>query len=358
MKLSSIVIFFLCSLAMYGQSDKERAQEMGKMAMQKLEAGESRLAVAILKEAIKLDSQNIDYPFNLAYVYYSQRQYRNASNILEKLVTHPQTDDRIWEMLGTTYDLGGDSLKAIKTYDKGLKAFPNSGYLHLARGDMAFEAGATEEALRYYEKGIKVAPRFPDNYFQAAKVYMGTSEEVWGMIYGELFLNLERNTVRTLQMSYMLYVVYKKEIRIIDDTLASASFSRGAGVDIENDYALGEKAELPFGDVYELLIEEAIQGISEINLSNLHEIRSRFLAQYFAQGHAEKYPNLLFDYQKRLADAGHLEAYNYWVLIKGNEDAFAEWFNNHKSEWKAFVDWFTENPIEIDAEHKFYSGQY
>lgn len=348
MRLIGIVVLLLCNLFLYGQGDKEKAQKMGEMAMQKLEAGEARLAVAILKEAVKLDSQNIEYPFQLAYVYYAERQYRRASDILEKLLEHPQADDRIWEMLGTTYDLAGDSLKAIQTYDKGLKAFPKSGYLHLARGDMAFEAGLTEQALYYYEKGIQVAPYFPDNYFQAAKTYMGTSEEVWGMMYGELFLNLERNTNRTLQMSFLLHAIYQKEIEILSDTTARVSFSRGAGVDVENDFEKGEEVKLPFGTVYESLLEKALIGIRQLDLSGLATLRSRFLENYYAKSYDEDYPQQLFAYQKRLADAGHLEAYHRWVLIGATQEAFAQWYQQNEEKWKAFMQWFRENPIELE----------
>ncbi len=38
-----------------------------------------------------------------------------------------------------------------------------------------------------------------------------------------------------------------------------------------------------------------------------------------------KYPNALFQYQDKILKAGHLEAYNHWILMKGDEDAFDQW---------------------------------
>lgn len=39
-------------------------------------------------------------------------------------------------------------------------------------------------------------------------------------------------------------------------------------------------------------------------------------------GHDKEYPNILFSFQKQVKDAGHIEAYNHWILMKGDEEAF------------------------------------
>lgn len=343
-----LLLLLLGSFSLQAQMDKERAQTLNEKAMERLAEGKVKVAAAMLKEATRLDSLVIDYPINHAYVYMVDRQYQRAAGLLAPLTKHPETDDRVWEMLGDVYDRSGDSVKAINTYKKGLQAFPKSGYLHQALGDQFFEARLIDQALGYYEKGIKVAPYFPGNYFQAAKTHMGGSEEVWGMIYGELFLNLERSTNRTLQMSFLLNRMYQKEIDLFEDGFVRVSFSRGAGVDVENDFEKGEEVLLPFGVVYESLLQEALQGVQQLNISSLSAMRQRFLKLYYEKGYQESYPNPLFAYQKRIADAGHLEAYNYWVLIGANQEPFAEWYQQNKEKWKAFMEWFQENPIQFD----------
>ena len=52
-------------------------------------------------------------------------------------------------------------------------------------------------ALNYYEKGIEIDPKFPSNYYRAALLYDYSDHEIWGLIYGELFMDLEPNTKRT-----------------------------------------------------------------------------------------------------------------------------------------------------------------
>ncbi len=53
-----------------------------------------------------------------------------------------------------------------------------------------------------------------------------------------------------------------------------------------------------------------------------------------------------------------MEAYNYWLLLRGDESGFEAWQKANKDKWDSFVKWFPENGITIDNDHKFYRGQY
>jgi hypothetical protein len=66
----------------------------------------------------------------------------------------------------------------------------------------------------------------------------------------------------------------------------------------------------------------------------------------------------LFDYQKKVKEAGHMEAYNYWILMKGDEEGFIKWHDADKSKWDDFVDWFTDNELVVNESNMFYRGQY
>lgn len=41
-----------------------------------------------------------------------------------------------------------------------------------------------------------------------------------------------------------------------------------------------------------------------------------------------------------------MEAYNHWILMKGDEDAFGIWMNSNKEKWDNFVKWFTDNGLK------------
>ena len=252
----------------------------------------------------------------------------------------------------------GNHEKAFETYDAGLKLFPKSGKLYLEKGNVYWQKKEYGKALEFYEQGIEADPKFPSNYYRAARVYCSSTEEVWGMIYGEIFMNLERNTERTAEISQLLFDTYKSEIKFTSDTSFSISFSQNATINV-NDLKDPGKMKLPYGlGVYEPTILFSMIAFKAIDMNSLDELRSNFVDNYYKNGHDKTYPNILFSYQKQLKEAGHMEAYNHWILMKGDEDAFNKWQATNKEKWGAFVKWFGENKIQIDDTHKFYSGQY
>jgi tetratricopeptide (TPR) repeat protein len=243
-------------------------------------------------------------------------------------------------------------------YDEGLKLFPNSGMIYLEKGNVHWGKQDYIKALSFYEKGIEVDPTFPSNYYRAARIYCNSSEEVWGMIYGELFMNLERNSERTSEISKLLYDTYKREIKFLSDTSFSMSFSKNATIDV-SDLKDPNKLKLPYGiGVYEPNLMISILPAKSIDINSLDQIRSSFIDNYYSSGYDKKYSNVLFSYQKTVKDAGHIEAYNHWILMKGDEEAFEKWRVTNENKWNTFVKWFSDNGLEISSTHKFYSGQY
>ncbi len=342
----------------YGQINKEKALEKGNQAIKLEDDGEYEKAIKLFEEAQKLDPDKIDYPYEIAYSYMQLKEYKKAINIGEKLTKHKDVEDMNYELLGNAYDYLGKEDKAIEIYEEGLKKFPNSGRLYLEMGVMQMIKKDYNKALAYYEKGIEVAPQFSSNYYWAAKIYCSSTEEVWGMIYGELFINIERNTKRTVEISKLLYDTYKSEIKFTSDTSFSVSFSKNASISID-DLKDSSMFLLPFGiGIYEPTLMMSTINEKSIDINSLDRIRKNFVETYFKNGNDKKYPNILFDYQNKILKAGNLEAYNHWILMKGDEDDFTKWQSDNKDKWDNFVKWFTDNKIQIDDTHKFYREQY
>lgn len=355
-------LFFLATACMVhfaaAQTNQEKAVDKAREGIRLIDNGDVDAGIPLLKEAQKLDPENINYPYELGYAYYAKADYKQASKYLEETVKHKDVSDRVFQLLGNSYDNLGKSDKAIETYEQGLKLFPNSGKLYLELGIIQMMKKEYGKALSYFEKGIELDPGFSSNYYWAAKLYCSSDEEVWGMIYGELFMNLERNSKRTSEMSKLLYDTYASEIQFTSDTTISVSFSKNATVNV-TDLKDPAKFKLPFGiGVYEPTLMLSMLPEHAIDLYSLDRIRTAFLDAYFKNGHASEYPNVLFDYQRKLQEAGQFEAYNHWLLMKGDEDAFQQWQATHTAMWDRFVNWFGNNPIKLDRVNRFYADQY
>jgi len=61
----------------------------------------------------------------------------------------------------------------------------------------------------------------------------------------------------------------------------------------------------------------------------------------------------LLSFQKELSDKGFLQSYNYWLMMKGDEDAFDKWYEANTEKFKSFTDWFGDNPLVVDKDHLF-----
>ena len=356
--LNAIALLISISTVVLGQNATNSAIDKANGAVKLMDKGHYDESIHLLEEALALDAQNISIHYELAYAYYLKEDYQKVINILDSIIDHPDVNDRYFQQLGNAYDLNNHPDKAIETYKKGLKKFPQSGPLHLELGNIYLQKEAYAEALNYYENGIAAAPAFPSNYFWAAILYLSTTEKVWGMIYGEIFMNLERKGKRTEQISELLYKTYTENIVKTSDTTLRVTFSQYNTIDASK-VINKEKFELPFGiGVYERLLMMSAFDQSQINLSSLPTIRSRFIDLYYEEGLQKTYPNVLFDYQKKIQDAGHAESYHYWILMKGHNQSFIDWHAKHNVEWENFVNWFIKNPIEVDKNNVFLSSNY
>lgn len=356
-KIKILIAFVLLSNVALAQttSKKEEAFEIGNKAVELMDKGEFKESIKLLEKAKKLDPDNIVYPYEIAYAHYIQKDYSESIKILKELVNKEDAIPHVFQLLGNSYDYIGDTTSAFKAYDKGLEKFPKSGMMYLEKGNVYWNQKAYLKALPFYEKGIELDPTFASNYYRAARVYCASNEELWGMIYGEIFMNLERGTKRTAEISKLLFDTYKREIKFTSDTSFSVSFSSNMVIDISDLKSLA----LPYGTaVYEPTLLFSIVDIDTITINTLDTIRTKFLYNYFENKHHKKYPNVLFDYQKSVQEAGHLEAYNYWILMKGDDQESDKWIESNQEKWDEFINWFGKNKLQINEGNKFYSDMY
>lgn len=348
--------FFPMTSLLFAQSDADKieARKLGMEAIQMMDKGEVENSLPLLAKAEKLDPGNVNYPYETAYAHYMLQDYKKANKLLIELVDHPDVSSAVFQLLGNSYDILEQREKAMETYKKGLELFPTAGNLYLEIGVVHMSNEEMNEALNSFERGIYFDPAFASNYYWAARFYLGSDEEVWGMLYGEIFINLERGSKRTSEISELLYNTYKREIQF-DGDQASVSFSKNSTISV------GENGEMkmPFAlMVYEPTLMLSIIEEKEINLESLHRIRSKFVQSYFDGNQKDDYPNILFDYQKEMRDLGYFEAYNYWLLMKGDEAAFTSWQERNQVAFEEFITWYINNPLTLDQNRRFHSSFY
>jgi tetratricopeptide (TPR) repeat protein len=355
--ISSVFLF----LHTFSQNDENRkkAKELKSEAIKLSDNGDPDKAIDLLESAKKLDPADYSYQYEIGYAYYVKKDFQNAIKSFEEVIKYPDVTDQCYQMLGNSYDLNKERDKAKDAYNRGLKIFPYSGRLYLESGVLEGLDKNYDSAILLWEKGIQVEPTYPSTYYRLAKLFASSKDRIWALLYGELFINIERNSKRTAEISKLLFDVYSQSISFPSDT--------SINVDLTTDVIKfdGKKDfKIPFRIVCgtELVAAMSVPLITKkriIDIDFLNKTRTSFIYLWFEKQEQYKdYPNILFDFEKTLKDKGFLEAYNYWLLMKGNEPEFQDWYKNNKDNFDAFIKWFTDNPLQVNSTHFFVRTQY
>ncbi len=351
-----LFLLLLLSIQSFAQSDKDLAFDKAMEAIKLMDEGKLDESILLLEECKKLDPKNINYPYEVALAYVFKKEYSKAIKELNRIKKDKKTNSQVFQLLGNSHSFSGNPKMALKTYADGLKKFPKAGNLYLETGNIFLHQEEYSNAIQFYEKGIDVDPEYSSNYYRAADLFLRSSNKVPGIIYGEIFMNLERTTDRTLKMSEMLYDTYNESIKLSKDS-SSIDFCEIIfnAEDLQSTKAL----KLPYCAIFGQNFVLATIGQTELNLHSLSLIRSSFIEFYF-QKDSKDYPNVLFDYHKLMIKEKVFNAYNYYLFQMGNKEEFNVWAEEEKEEYDRFVKWYTteENELKLNAKNKYLRTQY
>lgn len=327
-----IILFLLFVVAvnapLYSQTDA--ADSLGKAFIRQ---GDYANAVLVINKAIERDRDNLELKKDLAFAYFLQRDYTRSMDVLRPLSETAAADVQTYQLLGMNYKAIEESKEAEKMYRAALRRFPESGALYSEFGEMLWSKKDLSEAVRQWQKGIAVDPNYSGNYYNAAKYYYMSPDKVWGLIYGEMFVNLESYSRRTPEIKSMLLEGYKK------------LFTESDMMKYQDDKNEFVKAFLS------VMKDQASVVNSGVTPESLAALRTRFLLEWFDK-HAAAFPFRLFEYQQQLAKNGLFEAYNQWIFgAADNLSAFQQWTATHAEEYGKF------NTFQKNRVFKVPSGQ-
>ena len=311
-------------------------------------------AIGMLRECEKIDPKEYTYSYEIALAYTYNKQYDKAIDQLLKIKNYENLRADYYQLLGNNYDYLEKPEKAIVTYDEGLKKFPDAGRLYLERGVVFEFEKKYDEAIASYEKGMRVEPNYPSNYYRAGRLFMNSQNTMKGLIYGEIFVNLERTTERTREISKMLFDTYKAAIKFTNSNEIQVALCKSVQIDVSE---LDNK-KLPYCMIFEKNLVLSVIGHDSFNLASFAKIRERFLKEYYVRD-IKIYPNVLIEYHKQMQDNRVFNAYNHYLFQIGDEQGFDAWQTANNAEYKKFVDWYTEpeNSLEMNQKGVFISEQ-
>lgn len=349
MKKLILFVIILSSVELY--SHDIRLETLIDSAIVKMDNGLLDESEQLLNEVLKREANNYFANYELAYLYTIKKQYDRSITILDKIKDSSNLNDCYYQLLGTNYDYKGMKSAAIETFKAGIKAFPNSGLLHVELGMMYHQNNDIITALDTYESGIQVDPMFPSNYYYAGLILLGSSEPSWGFLYGEIFMNLEPYTNRSKTMSKYLYETIKSNISITD-TVFTANFTQQNSISFNSTTM---SLEMSFPLLYETCfnaggrkaLDEGLDTLELYSLGRIHEYQIEYGKNYY-NGNFE---DPLYVYLLRVQNAGFIDAYCIHLFKGGAPDDYAGWIVLHKEHYLEFMKWREENPLILTPTH-------
>jgi len=309
-------IFSLIILCTSFTTIAQDAAELHETARAFMRQGDYTNAILVLNRATKLDPKNIEILKDLGLNYYFSKDFAKALDIYKPLLDRPDADDQCFQVTGDIYLATDNPKECEKVYKRGIKQFPQSGALYNELGELLW-AQKDYTAIKQWEKGIESDPGFSKNYYNACKYYFFTTDKVWSILYGEIFLNIEPSSTLTPEVKNILLESYKKLF---------------AETNLENEKNNPDKNAFVQAFL-QTMNKQSNLASSGINTESLTMIRTRFILEWFTD-FGNKFPFRLFELQRQLLQEGMFDAYNQWIFTAAqNLPAYQNWITVNAGEY-------------------------
>ncbi len=311
-------LFFIGLLITAATVQAQDAKTQHETARAFIKQADYANAILVINQALQQEPDNAAILKDQALVYYLQRDYIRSIGVSQKLVERKDADVQTYQIAAMAYKATNNTKELDKLYKKGLKLFPASGVLYNEYGELLW-GKQDYTAIKQWEKGIEVEPNLPGNYYNAAKYYYFTMDKVWSIVYGEIFVNMESYTRRTVEMKEVLLNSYKK---LFTDA----------------DIKKNQNEKNPFVMAFLNTMNKQASVVSMgITPESLIMLRTRFILDWYNKN-AAAFPHRLFEYQRQLLRDSSFEAYNQWLFGTSQDlTAFQNWVNTHEEDYKKFT---------------------
>ena len=329
--LFSLGLLFISIGAFAQEPDAAQLHETAKQFMR---GGDWANAVLVLNKALAKEPANIAIQKDLALTYYYQRDFAKAKATIKPLVEREDADVQVYQIAGNIYKALQEAKDCEKMYRKAIKKYPNSGALYAEFGELLWMMNENFACIEQWELGIKTDPGYAGNYYYASRYYFFTTDKVWALIYGEIFINMESYSSKTAEIKNLLLDSYKKFF-VVDPK------------------AKPTKNKNEFSDAFMAVMNQNSSVInSGITTETLIMLRTRFLLDWNKQ-YAAKFPFRLFEHQKQLLQEGMFDAYNQWIFeAAGDLAKYDSWTKLNTEQYNEFTRFQKSKLFKVPA------GQY
>ena len=327
------LLFPACAFAQDAWPSPEVAQ-MYHHAQDYVALGNYKDAIITYRQAITLAPAKFVLYKELGKTLYLSGNYKDAVQTLQPLTGEPEADAACFQLLAESHRMLNEIKNAHTAVNKGLSRFPASGLLYNEQGVLYELEQYHERALDSWQEGIQKDPSFAPNYAAAAKACFASGDAIWGLLYGEIYLNISTDTAGHEELKNMLFIGYKA---MFDNITGQANETH-------------KKRKQKNVNTFEEAIKETYLSLTPvvsdgITTENLTMVRTRFIMDWMRK-YGKTYPFSLFSYQDYLIRNGLFDIYNEWLYGKAESiTEYKAWNEFHPVEMDIFLQKKKEHPL-------------
>src|SRR4051794_17037622 len=337
-KLMHKIIGFITLLLIVntGFAQDSDVTTMHETARSLMRQGDFENALQVLNKALQQQPNDIDLLKDQAFVLYLKRDFAGSIDSCKKILARPDVDVQTYQILGLSYKAIAEYKESDKMYKEALKKFPKSAVLYSEYGELLSDNNNADAAIKQWEKGIEADPNYSSDYYFASKYYAEKGNVLWGLLYAEIFVNIESLSKRTTEIKDILYGGYKK----LFNAPQSLSKAKQTGSPFEKAVATNF-----------LKLSNLMDSV--VTPESLTQLRTRFILAWFT-GPSRQYPFRLFEQQRAMLQEGYFDAYNQWLAgASADTQKYQQWTLNHPDEVKAFQQYQHNVLFKIPADQYY-----
>lgn len=327
-----------------------------------MDAGQLDESMAIIDELLVAHPGHPTLTYEKAFVVYKQGDYAGSRALIEPMLKGEHGMALMFVLVANAYDDEGKSDDAVKVYTAGIERFPDAGLLYTNLGITLLRSDELSRAIETFVNGIAQQPSFPSNYYWLGRLMAGSNAKIWGLIYGELFANLEPGGPRKAEISKALYGIYSDAI-----TASVSGAKASAQVKLDSTARPADKAGDPCMSVaYEANLLLALAADSALtatwakrplDIATIHQLR-KAADRAWRDKWAATCPNLALARYAAAVDANLGEAYDYWLFNEAVPEQWNTWSSANPDKVRALETWLSANRLAPTATDRFGLDHY
>ncbi|MDB5135768.1 MAG: tetratricopeptide repeat protein [Mucilaginibacter sp.] len=336
-RVTLTAVFFIITFSAKAQDNG--AADLIKQGVQLNEQGKYDEAIDKYKSALKIDPDNIQANYELAFSLFTSGKGNDGIPYIEKTIkgsTSPSLIAASYDLLGSIYDQGHQSQKAIESYQAGIKVSPTYQRLHFNLGIAYFRNKQYTEAEASAIEAIRIDPKHASSQRLYALVTFHQNKRVCALMGFCSLLLLEPKTQRSAE-------AYANIQHILQGGLLKDDNGRTTVIISPKDNQENSMLNTAISMTVLSAQTKKLAGMDllEYELKHIFSITGELAEKKADKSFFDKF---FVDYFYKLEQSNNMPAFARLISLSANKDENTKWMNDNAQLVKELDNWIAATP--------------